>query len=331
MGGRTLSGVTGIAPKPHAAAATPSDSFRATPEQSAPPSTPPGVEFMAKIADLVSSPYQAVIRRKHSPGRVDDMAKMLKTAGQKTPITVRRLPNGKLELIKGHRRTLAATSIGWTELRAILVVATDAEAKSQLMLDNESDSSSDYIYSRMFEEVRKDVPGISQASIGEYFGRSQAYVSNCLRMLELPPEVLATLDANPFLFGSAAGKVVRALWDEHTQYHEVIISALLDLGDDEAGTKQNQLRKTVETEIIRLKKLADKAAGIKAPPRPRKQLARRQPILSPTGQECYVTILKETSVTVDIKDTLIDKEKVQEVINKALMDLVKLSAKSGDE
>lgn len=290
-----------------------------------------GVEFMVDIDLLVDSPYQALIRRALDPLRVDEIGQSLKKAGQSTAIEVRPLPDGRYELIKGHYRKYGGQSIGWTQLRALLVHADDRQAKRDLMLDNEGTTPTEYSYAHMFQSVLDDGECSVQADVAEYFGCSQAKVSNCLGMLKLAPAVLAKLDNKPGLFGAAAAKVVRALWDQHPQYHDLILQALNDLDDSDSElrqVKQNKLRQSVEHLIAERKRQEEKAAGRTPPP---KQRARREIIKGHTGQECYVTILKETGMTVEIKDTSIDRARVQAAVNKALRELVAETGSSPDD
>lgn len=289
----------------------------------------PGEEFEVRIDQLDDSPFQAIIRRVLDPIRVDERAQSLKASGQATPVTVRRKPDGRYELIKGHYRKHGAKSIGWEVLRALLVVADDQEAKRQLMLDNESVTPSEYSYAHMFAVVRNDriSAGLSgtQKDIANYFGCSQAKVSNCLAMLELPAPLLAALDKKPSLFGAAAAKVLTKLWEELPSDQDLILTAVDGLADDEeeSKAKQSELKKTVDQLVAERRKKAAKDQP--APQKPPKQQPRRVSISSHTGEECYVTILKENSINIDFKDKSIDPSLVQETINKALRDLVEKS------
>jgi ParB/RepB/Spo0J family partition protein len=285
----------------------------------------PGKEFTLEIDQVDDSPLQIKIRRRLDPSRVDEIGLSMQRAGQSTPVTVRQLPNGRYELIKGHYRKHGAISIGWTQLRALLVVADDRQAKRDLMLDNEGTPPTEYTYAHMFREVREDGEATTQSDIAAYFGCSQAKVSNCMAMLGLAPEILARLDKNPSLLGAAAAKVLLSLWEQHPDHRELILNAVDELSD---GIEQNKLRQRVEQKINERKRQAEKAAGTAAPPKPK---PRREVIKGHTGEECYVTILKETGMTVEIKDTSIDRTLVQAAINKALRELVAGSIEKTDE
>ena len=300
--------------------AKPSDAF-APPDQE--PLPEPGVEFTVDLDILDDSPFQKMIRRVLDPQRIDEIGSSMDSKGQSTPVTVRRKENGRYELIKGHYRKYSAKSIGWTQLRALLVVATDRQAKRDLMLDNEGTLPTEWEYAHMFREAKADGEAETQSDLARMFGCSQAKVSICLGMLELPPEIHALLDAKPSMLGATAAKVVTTLWAEYPTHHAIILDSVSKLAD---GAEQSSIRKTVEAHIAALQR---KAEG----PKPRKppQQPRRAVIKGHTGVECYVTILKENAMTVEFKDSGIDRQLVQDTINKALKDLVASSPKADDE
>lgn len=294
-----------------------SDAFTPPPES---PLPTPGVEFMADLSNVDDSPFQKIIRRVLNPARVDEIGQSMGAKGQSTPITVRRKANGRYELIKGHYRKHGALSIGWTQLRAILVVASDKEALRDLMLDNEGTIPTEWGYAHMFRVSREAGEASTQAELATMFACSQAKVSICLAMLNLPPEIQTMLDVDPALLGATAAKTVLDLWEAHPNHHDIIIAAIEKLAD---GAEQSAIRKDVESQIAAL-------ARKSAPPKPPKLQPRRAVIKGHTGSDCYVTILKEDEMTVQFKAPGIDKQLVQQKVNKLLAELAAFPGNDGD-
>lgn len=294
-----------------------SNAFAPMPEVSPPT---PGVEFMADLSIVDDSPYQKLIRRVLDPVRVDEIGQSMGAKGQSTPITVRRKADGRLELIKGHYRKSGALSIGWSQLRALLVVASDREAKRALMLDNEGTTPTEWGYAHMFREARADGEASTQAELATMFACSQAKVSICLAMLNLPPEIHRLLDANPALLGATAAKTVLSLWEEYPNHRDLIVAAIEKLAD---GADQSAIRKDVESQIAVITRKS-------TPPKPPKPQPRRAVIKGHTGLDCYVTILKEDEMTVQFKAPGIDKQMVQEKVNKLLSELTASSTEDGN-
>lgn len=303
-----------------------------------------GVEFMVAIDQLDDSPFQAKIRRVLDQFRLKKLSRSLQAAGQSTPIEVRKKPDGRYEIIKGHYRKHAAKAIGWQQLRALLVQSDDRQARRDLMLDNEGTKPTEYSYGHMCQSLLDDGECSVQADVAAYFGRSQAWVSSCLAMLKLPPEVLTLLDVNPGLLGATAAKQVREMWKQYPKHRDLILQAIKDLDHTAADTdklvdgdldeidkaqqaKQGKLRQVIESNIAAYQRAADKAAGLQ---NPKKQAAKREDIKGYSGQVCYTTVLKDTGMTVEFKDPTIDRAKVQAAINKALEDLIAESLPSAE-
>lgn len=275
----------------------------------------PGREYMVRLDQLVDSPYQ--IRLTIDPVRVDELAAQLQDQGQQDAVEFRRgkAPN-TFELIKGHTRKRSAISLDWQDVRGLFRDLTDAEAEVACMVDNTVNPPSEYEYARSFKRAMEAGYAKTQAAVGRMFGFSQATVSKGLAMLELPAPVLALLDAKPSLFGVRTAAVVAELWSEFPSHGEVILDGLRRFSD---GMDQAELRKWVKDQVAKLQRQSSPPAPKNSP----KPLARRQSINSDTGGECYVTILKEKAMVIELKDLDIPKEETQAAVNKALADLIK--------
>jgi ParB/RepB/Spo0J family partition protein len=294
-------------------------------EEQAPDSLVPGQEYMIRLDKLVDSPFQ--IRLVIDPARVDEVGQQLDSQGQIDPIEFRpgKTPN-TFEIVKGHTRKRAAASIGWTEIRGLYKELTDAQADVACMVDNTGATPSEFEYALMFRRALTKGYVNTQAEAGKMFGVSQSQVSKGLAMLELPPAILAMLNIDPGLFGAKASVVIQTLWYDHPEHHDIILETIAGLKD---GMEQIEIKGRVEQRIaeVKRKELANAAASI---PKPPKQQARREVINSPTGNECYVTILKDKAMVIEFKDLAIPATMAQEVVNKALKQLAESYQPAGN-
>ena len=279
-----------------------------------------GREYMVRLDLLDDSPFQ--MRRTIDPARVDEVAGQLEEQGQIDAIEFRRSKTpGRLEVIKGHTRKYGALSKGWVELRGVYKDLTDAQADIACMLDNTGAPPTEYEYALSFQHSLDKGYAKTQSAVGKMFGFSQGTVSKGLAMLQLPAPVRALLDAQPALFGAKTAAVVADLWNELPEHSDVILQGIRRFND---GMEQGQLHKWVTDQVAEIKRKAAKATQ----PNVKKQgsapqQARRAVINSPTGNECYVTILREKAMVIEFKDLGIPAERAQEVVNNALIELAK--------
>jgi len=280
-----------------------------------------GREYMIRLDLLDDSPYQT--RLMIDPARVDEVGDQLEDQGQIDAVEFRRssIP-GRLQLIKGHTRKYGALSKGWVELRGVYKDLTDAQADVACMLDNTGAPPTEYEYARAFQHSLDKGYAKTQTAVGKMFGFSQGTVSKGLAMLQLPAPVRALLDAQPALFGAKTAAVVAELWKEYPDHSELVLQGIRRFND---GMDQGQLSKWLAGEVADIKRKAAKIAESSAEKAQRnaQQQARRAVINSPTGNECYVTILREKAMVIEFKDLGIPAEKAQEVVNNALSELAK--------
>jgi ParB/RepB/Spo0J family partition protein len=286
-----------------------------------------GHEYMIRMDLLDDSPYQT--RLTIDPARVDEVGDQLEDQGQIDAVEFRRSRTpGRLELIKGHTRKYGALSKGWVELRGVYKDLTDAQADIACMLDNTGAAPTEYEYAGAFQHSLDTGYAKTQSAVGKMFGFSQATVSKGLAMLQLPAPVRALLDAQPALFGAKTAAVVANLWSDYPEHSEVILQGIRRFND---GLEQGQLHKWVMEQIADIKRKAAKAAQPSTEKKKgsAQQQARRAVINSPTGNECYVTILRDKAMVIEFKDLAIPAAKAQEAVNNALIELAKSHKSSG--
>jgi ParB/RepB/Spo0J family partition protein len=268
------------------------------------PATPDDavMERMIAIDLLDDSPYQ--YRRGYNPVRLDELSNSLLDAGQRSPITVRPGKLGRYQIIKGHSRKYAAKNIDWTELRALVVQRDDRQAKLDCMLDNEGAPLTEYEYALMYRDAQLDNYAKTQAEVARLFVCSQAKVSNCLSMLELPAPVLEMLDKDSGLLGAKAAKVVMALWKEHPAHHALILEAIGRVKD---GADQGSIKGWVAQKLTQQQQQQNKPAGNV-----------RHVITSGAGVPRYVTVAKERDINIRLTDPTLDRDEVHKRVDELL-------------
>ena len=189
---------------------------------------------------IVDSPYQP--RKKYDESELQLLGETLKGRGQDEPITVRVLDSGKFELIAGHRRVRAARLVGWSELDARVVTLSNRDACLATLVHNESNVKlSDYERGLAYQTALREGYASTQSGIATVFGCTQARVSQCLSLFDLPQPVLDLMAKYPELITYRKARVIKEVLARHPSGEDSIIRAVEAL-IDRPHMDQSELR-----------------------------------------------------------------------------------------
>ena len=162
------------------------------------------------INDIARSPYQP--RRDFREEELKELAESLKNNGLVQPPTVRKLANGRYELIAGERRMRAAQLAGWRKIRVTVVEADDQTAAVMTTTENLQREDLNPIEEAVSYKTLQDKFDLTQQEVAEKVGKGRATVANAIRLLELPEEVRELLSTSLISVGHA--KVLLSVDDE---------------------------------------------------------------------------------------------------------------------
>ena len=155
------------------------------------------------ISDLSRNPYQP--REFFNETKLEELANSIKKNGVIQPIAVR--PNksepGKYEIIAGERRWLAAQKAGLHEIPVSILDLTDVESLEVAIVENVQRDDLNPIeeakgYKRLFKEFKHDHERISKL-----MSKSRSHISNTLRLLTLPEDIIGMLEEGTLTSGQA--------------------------------------------------------------------------------------------------------------------------------
>jgi ParB family chromosome partitioning protein len=165
-----------------------------------------------EAAGLRDLPVESIRPNPHQPRRgFDDdalvaLSESIKVRGILQPLVVRPLPGGGYELIAGERRLRAAKLAGLDEVPAIVRETADADRLELALIENMAREDLNAVEEARACATLVDDLGITKEEVGRRVGRSRAAVANLVRMLELPDDALAMVEA-----GELSGGHGRAL------------------------------------------------------------------------------------------------------------------------
>ncbi|NIK73210.1 ParB family chromosome partitioning protein [Thermonema lapsum] len=157
------------------------------------PSTNPKQDSIQEIpiSSIEPNPFQP--RQDFDPEALQELAESIKVHGIIQPITVRRLEDGKYQIISGERRWQASQLAGLTSVPAYVRTANDQQMLEMALIENIQRQDLNPIeialsYQRLITEC-----GLKQEELGERVGKKRSTVTNYLRLLKLPPDIQAGL------------------------------------------------------------------------------------------------------------------------------------------
>jgi len=145
---------------------------------------------------FVQLPVDRVDPNPRQPRRAIDaealaaLTRSIAADGVVQPIVVRERPDGRYELIAGERRWRAAIAAGLTTIPAVVRNAPDRDALLLAIVENVVREDLNPVEVARGYAALADGYGLTVLEIAERVGRSRSAVSNVLRLLELPDDVL---------------------------------------------------------------------------------------------------------------------------------------------
>src|SRR5690349_4802052 len=139
------------------------------------------------------SPNPSQPRRHFDEASLVALADSLRERGVLQPVLVRPLPGGSYELIAGERRWRAAQLAGMETVPALVRPHDDAASLELALIENMAREDLNPVEEARACALLVDELGLTREEIGRRVGRSRVAVSNLLRLLDLPDEVLELL------------------------------------------------------------------------------------------------------------------------------------------
>jgi ParB family chromosome partitioning protein len=129
-------------------------------------------------------------RRRFEPDAATGLASSVRAQGLLQPIVVRPRPEGGWELIAGERRWRAAKDAGLPNLPALIRNADDRDTLLLSLVENVAREQLSPVEEARAYAVLIDEFGLSLGDVADRVGKAKPTVSNRVRLLELPEDVL---------------------------------------------------------------------------------------------------------------------------------------------
>jgi|TARA_B100001741_G_scaffold80228_1_gene65078 ParB family chromosome partitioning protein len=155
------------------------------------------------ISSLVRNKYQP--RKNFNKENLEDLSNSIKERGIIQPIIVResKVDDNKFEIVAGERRWLAAQNAGLHEVPIVVVDVDDLKSLEFAIVENVQRHDLNPVeeaqgYQRLIDEF-----GYDQEKVSKFIGKNRTHITNCLRILSLPKEVISLIQDGKLTQGHA--------------------------------------------------------------------------------------------------------------------------------
>ncbi len=155
------------------------------------------------LSDIVPNKYQP--RKNFEEENLEDLTNSIKERGVIQPIIVRHSSSdsSKYEIIAGERRWLAARKAGLHNIPVVVTEADDLKSLEFAIVENVQRHDLNPLeeaqgYKRLIDEFSYD-----QEKVSKFIGKSRSYITNSLRLLNLPEEILKFIEERKLTPGHA--------------------------------------------------------------------------------------------------------------------------------
>ena len=176
---------------------------------------------MVPISDIEANPFQP--RKDFDDTALQELSQSIREQGVITPITVRRMPDGKYQLIAGERRLRASQLAGLTELPAYIRVATDGQMMEMALVENIQRENLNameiaFSYNALIDECQ-----LTHEQLSQRVGKDRSTITNYLRLLNLPAETQLALSSGQISMAHARALINVEDPERHlTILHEIV-------------------------------------------------------------------------------------------------------------
>ena len=155
------------------------------------------------ISDLVPNKYQP--RKIFDENNLEELTNSIKERGVIQPIIVRKSNDvtSKFEIIAGERRWLAAQRAGLHNVPVVITEADDLKSLEFAIVENVQRHDLNPLeeaqgYKRLIDEFSYD-----QEKVSKFIGKSRSHITNTLRLLTLPEDVIKSIESQKLTAGHA--------------------------------------------------------------------------------------------------------------------------------
>ena len=223
---------------------------------------------LSKSKVLFKSINRELARNKYQPrtifdeDKLEELSKSIQKNGIIQPIAVRKNKSSDepYEIVAGERRWLAAQKAGLHEVPITILDLNDSETLEVAIVENIQREDLNIIeeakgYKRLNEEF-----GYDQDKISKFMSKSRSHISNTLRLLNLPKDIIAMIEQGELTAGQARPLIGMP---NASSIAEEIVAKKLSARSIENIKKKKTQSFTIDPNIFDLQREIERVLGLK--------------------------------------------------------------------
>ena len=214
----------------------------------------------ALIGEIARNKYQP--RSIFDESKLEELASSIKKNGIIQPIAVRKNKSSSepYEIVAGERRWLAAQKAGLHEVPITILDIDDSETLEIAIVENIQREDLNIIeeakgYKRLHDEF-----GYDQDKIANFMSKSRSHISNTLRLLNLPKDIIAMIEQGELTAGQARPLIGMP---NASAIAEEIVAKKLSARSIENIKKKNMKSFTIDPNIFDAQREIERVLGLK--------------------------------------------------------------------
>ena len=214
------------------------------------PESKKGAAEMIRISDI--DPRRDQPRKSFDREALEVLADSIATHGVLQPIIVRENADleGVYEIIAGERRWRAAKMAGLSEIPAVIFTGDELKAAQVALIENIQREDLNPVEEAMGYGALIERFGLTQDQVAKQVGKSRSTVTNMLRLLELPEEVLEMLRVGDLSTGHARALLALESEDAMLEVANRIVARNLSVREVEALVKRMNTAEELSEEKV---------------------------------------------------------------------------------
>ena len=220
------------------------------------------IQKLIPIEDIVPNPNQP--RKRFSETELYELAESIKKYGVLQPILVRER-DGKYEIVAGERRWRAAKIAGLTRIPAIVKEFSDEEVLLVSLVENLQREDLNPVERARAIKILKEELNLTDDEIARYLGKSRSAITNILRILNLPLDVLDMLAEGKITEGHARVLLRLQSPSEMVEWAKRVVEENLSVRDLENLISPSQKKTNTDGEFVKdiVNKIREKGLNAK--------------------------------------------------------------------
>ncbi len=197
----------------------------------------PGEQLLEVDIDLIDpNPYQP--RTRFNEEKLEELAQSIKNNGLVQPILLRRIENGRYQIVAGERRWRASQRAGLHRISAIVRTISDSNLLELALVENIQRQELTPIeeaqaYQRLINSL-----GATQDEVAQRVGKDRSSIANYLRLLRLPGLIQRMLEEDQLSMGHARALLGLESGEHQLKLAKEIVQRKLSVRETEQTIKR---------------------------------------------------------------------------------------------